>query len=134
MAKRKVCVVPCSGMGKALGSVAREAGFILGEDLRPDTTFIICIPSLTAGVGEHSEMIRTNPVIVIDGCVERCATRIATRAGADIKRSFFLPQSIMKYGHKPKGREDIGVEGEKLAKKIAEDVAVSADEFSSGLR
>ena len=131
MATSKVCVVPCSGMGKALGSVAREAGFILGEDLRPDTTYVICIPSLTAGVGEHSEMIRTNPVIVMDGCVERCATKIATRAGADIKKSFFLPQSIMKHGLKPKGREDIGPEGRELAKKIAEEVAASVDELSS---
>jgi uncharacterized metal-binding protein len=128
--KKKVCVVPCSGMGKALGSVAREVGFILAEDLRPDKTFLVCIPSLAAGVEEHSKMIRTNSVIVIDGCAERCATKIAAKAGAKIKGRFFLPQSIRKHCLKPKNRDDIGLEGENLAKKIAEDVAANIDKLS----
>lgn len=130
MTKKKVCIVPCSGMGKTLGSVAREAGFIVAEDLRPDKTFLICIPSLAAGREEHSEMIGNNPVIVLDGCAERCATKIAVKAGAKIKGRFFLPQSIRKHNLKPKNRVDMGSEGENLAKKIAEDVAAKMDKLS----
>lgn len=130
MTEKKVCVMPCSGMGKALGSVAREVGFILAEDMRPGKTFLVCIPSLTAGVEKHSQMIKTNSVIVIDGCAERCSTKIAAKAGAKIKGRFFLPQSIRKHRLKPEKRDNIGGEGKKLAKKIAEDVAESIDKLS----
>jgi len=126
---KKVCVVPCSGMGKALGSVAREVGFILAEDLRPEETFLVCIPSLTAGVGEHTKMMKSNPVIVIDGCAERCATKIAVKAGGKIRGRYFLPESIRKYGLKPKGRDEIGPEGENLAQKVAEDISTNMDKL-----
>jgi len=127
MTNKKVCVVPCSGMGKVLGSVAREVGFIVAEDLRPDKTFLVCIPSLVAGSEEYANMMKTNPVIVIDGCAERCATKIAVKNGAKISGRFFLPQSIQNYGLKPKDRDDIGAEGENLARKIAEQVAANID-------
>ena len=130
MSKKKVCVVPCSGMGKVLGSVAREVGLILAEDLRPDKTFLVCIPSLAAGSEAYAKMMKTNPVIVIDGCAERCATKIVVKNGAKINGRFFLPESIRKYGFKPTNRDDIGLEGENLAKKVAEDVAANVDKLA----
>ena len=129
MSNKKVCVVPCSGMGKVLGSVTREVGFILAEDLRPDKAFLVCIPSLAARSEEHAEMMKTNPVIVIDGCAERCATKIAVKAGGKIRGRYFLPESIRKYGLKPKGRDEIGPEGENLAKKVAEDISMNMDKL-----
>ena len=33
MSKNRVVVIPCSGIGKALGSVSREAAYELCEDL-----------------------------------------------------------------------------------------------------
>jgi len=130
MTNKKVCVVPCSGMGKALGSVAREVGFILAEDLRPDKTFLVCIPSLAAGSEEYGRMLKTNPVIVIDGCAERCATKIAVKNGAKINARFFLPESIRKYGLKPTNRDDIDIEGENLAKKVAEEASANVDKLA----
>ena len=36
--KEKVLIVPCSGIGKSLGSVAREGAYIVTEDLCPERT------------------------------------------------------------------------------------------------
>ncbi|MCK7525711.1 MAG: hypothetical protein MZV64_52940 [Ignavibacteriales bacterium] len=40
---RKIPIVPCSGIGKSLGAAAREAAYVLTEDLRPDRTKVVAL-------------------------------------------------------------------------------------------
>lgn len=122
--KSKVAIVACGGMDKALGSVARTAAFIITEKLKPDDTVLICISPLVADVKPYSDLIKSCPVITIDGCAERCATKIAVKAGAKIKGRVFLPQSAQTHNLKPNTASDIGLEGQKLAERIAEDTAI----------
>ncbi len=37
----KTLIVPCSGIGKTYGSVAREGAYIVTEDLRPQSTRLV---------------------------------------------------------------------------------------------
>lgn len=129
MEGNKVAIISCAGMDKALGSVARACAFKVIERLRPNETVLICIPPLVADVKPYSELIKKHPVILIDGCAERCATKIAAKNGAKIRGRVFIPQSIQKYGLKPDTASDIGPEGEKLAEKIAEEIAVQIDKL-----
>lgn len=124
---QKVAIVACAGMDKALGSVSRECAFQTVEKLRPNQTILVCIPPLVADVKPHSEIIQNHPVITVDGCAERCATKIAVKNGARIKGRIFIPQSAQKYNLKVNTASDIGSEGQKLAGKIAEDIAVLVD-------
>ena len=48
MSQKKVAIVACTGMGKALGTVARQVAFKVCDELRPEKTVLICIPSLAA--------------------------------------------------------------------------------------
>jgi len=125
----KVAIISCAGMDKALGSVARACAFKVVERLRPNDTVLICIPPLIADVKPYSELIKEYPVILIDGCAERCATKIAAKNGAKMRGRVFIPQSVQKYGLKPNTASDIGPEGEKLAEKIAEEIAVQIDKL-----
>lgn len=125
----KVAIISCAGMDKALGSVTRACAFKVMEKLRPNETVLICIPPLVADVKPYSELIKEYPVILIDGCAERCATKIAAKNGAKIRGRVFIPQSIQKYGLKPNTASDIGPEGEELAEKIAEEIAVQIDKL-----
>lgn len=127
--ENKVAIIACAGMDKALGSIARTCAFKIVEKLRPNETVLICIPPLVADVKPHSELIRKNSVITIDGCTERCATKIASKNGAKIKGRVFVPQSAQKYGLKPNTASDIGLEGEKLAEKIAEETVLLIDKI-----
>jgi len=126
-AKDKVAVIPCAGMDKALGSVARACAFKVVEKLRPGKTVLVCIPSLVAGVKRYSEMVKTYPSIPIDGCAERCATKIAVKNGARIKARILIPESVQKHNLKPGSASDIGPDGEKLAEKLAEEIAAEID-------
>ncbi|MCK4279160.1 MAG: hypothetical protein KAW94_01150 [Candidatus Thorarchaeota archaeon] len=123
MRKQRICVLPCSGMGKALGSVTREIGLVIAEEMHELDVHLVCPSSLTADVGDYGHAIKRTPTIVIDGCVEKCATKIAAQNGADVIESIFLPKMVGKYRLKPKGRYDIGSEGRMLAHRVSEDVA-----------
>ena len=127
MTEKKVAIVACTGMGKSLGTVARQVAYKVVEDLRPEKTVLICIPSLAANVGEYKSHLRDYPSIILDGCVERCATKIISENNGAIKGKLFLPQLLKKYGLKPASRTEIGSEGEQLVTKIAEEVATMVD-------
>ena len=130
MDDKKVAIVACTGMGKTLGTVARQVAYKVVDELRPEKTVLICIPSLTAGVGEHKSLLQRYPCIILDGCVERCATKIISKNKGMMRAKVFLPQMIAKYGLKPQSRTDIGEEGETLVAKIADEVAVLVDQLS----
>jgi len=127
---KKVAIVACTGMGKALGTVARQVAYKVVDELRPGKTVLICIPSLTAGVGQYKSLLQKYPSIILDGCVERCATKIGSKNKGMMRAKVFLPQMIAKYGLKPQSRTDIGDEGEKLVSKIADEVVVLVDQLS----
>ena len=130
MDDKKVAIVACTGMGKALGTVARQVAYKVVDELRPRNTVLICIPSLAAGVGEYKNLLQKYPSIILDGCVERCATKIISKNRGMMRAKVFLPQMIAKYGLKPQSRTDLGDEGEKLVSKIAEEVAALVDQLS----
>ena len=127
--EEKVAIVTCAGMDKPLGSVARACAFKVVEDLKPEDSVLVCIPPLVAGVNPHSEWIRKYPIITIDGCPERCATKIVAKNGGKIRGRVFIPQSVQKHGLKPKASADIGLDGEKLAEKIADETARLVDKI-----
>jgi len=122
--KQKVAIVACAGMDNPLGSVARACAFKVVEDLKPEDSVLVCIPPLVAGVKPHSEWINKYPIITIDGCSERCATKIVAKMGGKIRGRMFIPQNVQKHGLKPKTPAEIGPDGEKLAERIADETAL----------
>ena len=129
MDDRKVAIVACTGMGKTLGTVARQVAFKVVDELRPEKTVLICIPSMSAGAGEQKNLLQKYPSIILDGCVERCATKIISKNKGIMKAKVFMPQMVAKYSLKPQSRTDLGEEGEKLVSKIAEEVAALVDQL-----
>ena len=85
---KKVAVFACSGIGKSLGSVAREIGYELTERVRPDTTVLTCLALLVINDPEARKLIAENPVIAIDGCVLDCAKKSLEANGAKGVRAY----------------------------------------------
>ena len=130
MMDKKVSIVACTGMGKALGTVTRQVAYKVVDELRPGKTVLICIPSLSAGIKEYKNYLRKYPSIILDGCVERCASKIISENEGITGTKIFMPQMIAKYKLKPSSRTDLGEEGEKLVEKVAEEVASLVDQLS----
>jgi len=80
--KGKVAILPCTGIGQVVGTIARQAAYRASEDLRPEGTVLLCLPALVKGVQEDLDMVAECPVVVIEGCKDCCATHaLATRGG-----------------------------------------------------
>jgi uncharacterized metal-binding protein len=124
MEKRKVYVIPCSGIGKATASTGREAVYRVVEDLLPEETDTMCLSLLTLGDEEACAAVRDNLVVAIDGCAKDCARKNVEAAGKapDIAHRV---QDFMKKnkGLKPEAVLDIGEGGHKLAEIISGEIA-----------
>jgi uncharacterized metal-binding protein len=121
--KSKFIIIPCSGIGKAVGTVTRRAAYIVTEDLLPNDTDSICLPLLTIQDEETVRKIRQNPCITIDGCVAQCAKKNVEHHQGKLKGNIKILDVIKENPIlKPGTVLDTGADGEKLAKKTAEKV------------
>lgn len=100
--KGKVAILPCTGVGQVVGTIARQAAYRVCEDLRPQQTVLLCLPALVKGVQEDLDMVAECPVVVIEGCGERCASyALATRGGVP-SATVSVPEAMKGKGLKVK--------------------------------
>ncbi|MGB9723141.1 MAG: putative zinc-binding protein [Chloroflexia bacterium] len=125
---RRVLIIPCSGIGKVLGSVSREAAFRVLEELRPQETGTLCLARLTLGDPQAQEEVRRHPVITVDGCTKGCARVNVEQAGGRPAASFCAAEAFRRHRDlRPASVLDLGPGGEALAGRLAEEIAVQVD-------
>ena len=125
-----VFVIPCSGIGKSMGTVGRKATYKVIEKLRPQNTRTTCLPLLTVGDQETLKKVRENPCISIDGCPTKCAQKNIEASNGKLIKSFLVIDTLRNHRNlKPEGIIELNPEGDKLANIIAEEVATAVDEI-----
>ncbi len=121
--RSKYIIIPCSGIGKAVGTVTRRATYLVTEELLPNDTDAICLPLLTIKNEESVRKIRQNPCITVDGCIAQCAKKNVEHHRGRLRGDIKILDVIRKNPKlKPGNVLDIGPNGEKLARKTAEEV------------
>jgi uncharacterized metal-binding protein len=131
--QRKVIVVPCSGIGKTFGTVAREAAYAVVEELRPQTTDVVALSLLVLGDEETRATVRESPCLTIDGCKLACASKNVAEAGGWLAGEFNVLDALRKHRElKPKGVIELNEAGQQLAQRLAEEVTIVADETLDG--
>jgi len=125
----KVAVVACAGMDKPVGSLTSASVFKVVEELRPENVELVCLPPLLAGVSSYSDLVRSLPVLTVDGCAERCATKLIVKSGGKIRGRIFVPDCAKKYNLLPEAASCLGPNGEKLAENIAQEIASTVDKL-----
>jgi len=129
---KKVVIVPCSGIGKAYGSVSREAAYIVTEDLRPESTQLVALSRLVLGEPESQASVQSNSAITIDGCKLACATKMVRESGGSVLRDFAVLDVYRRYKQfKPQGIAELNEGGEQLARALAEEITLVIDESGS---
>lgn len=128
MSDRRVVVIPCSGIGKPLGSVSRQATYRVVDDLRPESTTTTCLALLVSGDEHALKLIKENPCIALDGCPKECARKNIEIAGGKVATELKV-MDIYKVNKelKPESVLYLGEGGEKLADVIAERIALESD-------
>ncbi len=130
---KKVVVLPCSGIGKVYGALARETMYELLEQIRPDTVATTCLPLLVIKDAEAVALVTENPVITIDGCPKDCAKKSVQALGKEPDKTYEAIKFYKEHKDlKPEGVADVHDTGRKLAAVAAAEVAIVVDELAAG--
>ncbi len=126
----RVIVVPCSGIGKPLGSVSREAVYELVENTRKGVTETICLALLVSGDKETLQLVRNSKCITVDGCPMQCAEKNLKHVGGNLVASFRVVDALKQNKKlKPKSVTFLDRDGLELAAAVASQVARKVDEI-----
>ena len=132
MPKKNIFIIPCSGIGKSLGTVGRKATYKVVEELRPDQTTTTCLALLTIGDEETLKKIRETPCISIDGCPSQCSKKNIEASKGKLVKSIMVTDILRNHrGLKPEGVIKLNVEGEKLASFLADEVVKEVDKIGA---
>ncbi len=119
----KVVLAPCMGVGKVVANVTRRAAY-LAHGACPEDTELLSIPALLAGSEEERALLENHPVVVIEGCVLRCASHVMKFLGVTPAAKIEVTQLIREKRLTPgKTRKELEETGKKLADAVAERMA-----------
>ena len=126
--KRKVVIVPCSGIGKTYGTVSREAAYEVTEEARPEQTELVALSLLVLGDEATRATVAASPAITIDGCKLMCAAKMVKESGGTVAKEVAVLEVFRRHKElKPKGIAELNEAGLKLAKVIADEVVAEVD-------
>ena len=130
---KQVVVLPCSGIGKVFGALARETAYELVERVRPGVATMTCLPLLVINDPEAVAMVKENPVITIDGCPKECARKSVEAAGGQVAKGYEAIRFYKEHKDlKPEGIAEVNDTGRQLAHVAAAEVAKVVDELAAG--
>lgn len=132
--RTKVAVTPCAGIGQIFGPITREAGYRLVEDLYPEQSVLVCPPALAVDIQEDIDFINEYPVLVLNGCKDRCASKMILQKNGQIDAEVYLPdilkqEKLTLHGEK---RSKLGAKSELAIQKMTETAITLIDELLQG--
>jgi uncharacterized metal-binding protein len=131
--RKKVIIIPCSGIGKAFGSISRDATYEIVDNLRKDVTQTLCLALLVSGEEESLELVRNNKCITVDGCPLQCAEKNVRLASGNLACSLRVVDTYKENRHlKPKGVTFLDHDGQQMALALAETIAKKVDDLLEG--
>jgi uncharacterized metal-binding protein len=124
----KALIIPCSGIGKTYGSVAREGAYIVTEDLRPKSTQLVPLALVVLGDEEVQQSLAGSPAIAIDGCKLACAAKVVAGTGGTVAHAIQVLDVYRRHRDlKPAGIAELNEAGQELAKALADEVSGLVD-------
>ncbi|MCR6544679.1 putative zinc-binding protein [Dehalobacterium formicoaceticum] len=126
----KVNVIPCSGMGKVHGLLAREMALKVVQELCPDISQTECLAYIVTGDQEVGNKIQSGQCITIDGCPLMCAAKSVNHAGGVIAQELRVLDALKSYrGVKPGTATALNEAGWKIVDETAEKIAMQVKEI-----
>jgi len=124
----KIIVIPCSGIGKAFGTIGREAAQIVVDETRPEVTDTVCLSALVMGDEDARARVHGRHCITIDGCPVGCARKNVELAGGTVARALRVVDTYKDHRDlKPKTVTELDEAGRALAKILAQTIAEEVD-------
>ena len=124
---KKVLIIPCSGIGKPIGTVSRETTYEIIENLSKGKAETVCLALLTSQDKETIDRVKNNYVITLDGCAKHCAKKNTEQCGKIPDKSYMILKfAAANPDKKPQGIIDIGNSGKALVDTISDTIIKDA--------
>ncbi len=121
---KKTIILPCSGIGKVHGLIAREATYAVTDELAPKNTDTLCLALLVSGDEDALAKVRQSDCITIDGCPKLCAVKNVEMAGGRVVRSVRVVDAFKNHrGAEPGTATTLTDDGWTIVRDIARDIA-----------
>jgi uncharacterized metal-binding protein len=128
----KVLIVPCSGIGKSYGSVAREGAYVVTEDLCSEKTRLMPLSLLVLGEDDVRAQMSGTKAVTIDGCKLACAAKVVAASGGTVARGLEVLDVYRRHRDlKPSGIAELDENAHKLAQALALEVKEIVDDLTS---
>jgi len=122
---KRVKVVPCSGIGKVYGLMAREAVLKTVIELCPEKSETVCLAYIVTGDKEVRGKIEGYDCITVDGCPKMCASKNVSISGGIVIEEVKVLDTVKAYKGKKFGSPtQLDPDGEAVISEIAEKIAV----------
>jgi glycine cleavage system H protein len=95
---KKYAVLPCNGLDKCAGQMTREIALILCEKTGSE---LICPVFYRVADARYNKIANENPLLVIDGCATRCASKLAAEKNLKIHKKVTVTEEAQKHGLQP---------------------------------
>lgn len=92
---KKYAVLPCNGLDKCAGQIAKEIALHICEKTPSQ---LICPVFYRVADARYNKIATENPLLVIDGCATRCASKLAAEKGLKIYRKMTVTEEAQKRG------------------------------------
>ena len=127
----KVKVIPCSGIGKVFGLMAREAALKTVIELCPETSETVCLAYLVTGDKEAKEKVEGFNCITVDGCPKMCASKNVSLTGGIVIEEIKVLDTVKAHkGKKFGSATQLDAYGEVVISEIAEKIANRINELN----
>ena len=124
-------ILPCSGIGKTLGTLTRWTAYELMENSDLPSPKLLCLARLVVADEESQRLIQNNTIVTIDGCPKKCATLNVERNNGRVLKQYMMPKFLVKNRDLSLGTDviDPGEMGLELAKRAAVSIAQDITEL-----
>jgi uncharacterized metal-binding protein len=120
---KKVLIIPCSGIGKPIGTISRETTYEIIEKSGSGKVETVCLALLTSQDKETMDKVKNNFVITLDGCAKHCAKKNTEQCGKIPDKSYMILKfAAANPDKKPRGIIDIGNSGKALVDIISDTI------------
>ncbi|MHA1490344.1 MAG: putative zinc-binding protein [Promethearchaeota archaeon] len=120
MSRDKFCILPCNGLDKSLGVIAREVALKIIEK-NPEIE-LICPVLLNTGDNNYEQIVKSSNIILINGCMTRCVTKLIEQRGLKIFKQILIPNELKKNKIKPTKELILNDENREFVKILAEQI------------
>jgi len=90
-------ILPCNGLDKTAGSLTKEIALQLAEQTGSE---ILCPVLYRVSDSRYNKIAAEKPLLVIDGCGTRCASKLAGEKGLKIAEKINIAEESKKYNIK----------------------------------